>query len=227
MMTFLKLTLPGLLLFMSCLSRSAESISAETIINNSIRFHDPENNWNSFQGKFLFDSRFHFADSNQESIVVTVDVEKNYLKYHNLFRKVDLDFFSDTCILNSSNGSCDGYRWTKNFYTFIWGLPMKLKDPGISPISKYTVDTFNHKTCYNVAVHYEAENFQFYFDTTNYQMMGFSFSKNDKSSKGEIIYLDRLIQFQGIKFPKKKTYWVLPDTIFGGTNEALSIMEVD
>lgn len=209
----------------SCLL-NPEKLSNEEIISRTIEFHDPYNNWHTLRAEFHFDSQFSFADSTQEDIVVQIEVAENNFKYDNKYRKVALSYPRDTCMQESENGSCEQYRWTKNFYTYIWGLPMKLKDPGIHPEKETKKTFFNNYKCHVVPVHYEKENFLFYIDTANFQLRGFEFHKNDSSGKGEKIVLKDLYEFNHIKFPRHKTYIILPENTLGGTNEVKLIRKL-
>ena len=208
----------------SCNTRAKAPTSSEEIISKSIEFHDPHQAWNKFRATFHFDSRFAIADYPIESLEVSINVPENYLRYHNRSRKIDLSYQGDSCFVHSMAGNCETYRWTQNFYTYIWGLPMKLQDPGVFPKKGFTRLHFNEIPCYAVQVHYEAENFEFYFDSLDFQLRGFRFIKNDGSGKGELITADGLLEFDGIRFPRKKTYCSLPDSAFGGTNEVLKIL---
>lgn len=204
------------------LSCSTKPKNASEIISNSIEFHDSNLQWQKLNSKFFFKSSFAFNDSIPEDLQISIDVPNNNFIYKNMDRNVELEYFEDSCIKKSVNGSCDGYQWTKNFYTYVWGLPMKLTDPNVIPNPEWTMDSLNGFSCYAVRINYESENYTFYFDQNDYQLRGFQFLKNDQSGKGEIVHLDGIYQFQNIKFPKKRTWLHLNnDTI--GVNEIIKI----
>lgn len=200
-----------------------ETITANSIIERSINFHDPKDNWNKLNATFSFESSFSWNDSIPEELNISIDVPKNEFRYVNLDRKVDIFYPKDSCIVNSKDGSCAGYSWTKNFYTYVWGLPMKLKDPGIKPEEDFVKMTLRGKEVYEVKVNYDAENFKFYFDSKTFQLEFFSFLKNDTSGHGEFIILKDLYEFNGIKFPAHKTWTNLSDTSLIGTNVVTTI----
>lgn len=195
---------------------------ASVIINNAIQFHDPKGEWKDIDAIFNFKSSFSFNDSVPEEIIYTINNQEKVFIYKNTDRQVEIEFHSDSCIQHTEKGSCEGYTWTKNFYPYIWGLPMKLTDSIAKIDNKWTFDTLKGRKCFKVYVHYEAEDFQFYFDAKDYQLRGFQFLKNDSSGKGEIVTLEDLYEFQGIKFPKKRT-WLHLDHSLIGTNEVVSI----
>lgn len=213
--------LVSFLLFTSCQEKA--TLTSDDIVKNSIHFHDPEGNWSSFKGKFYFESIFSFNDSIPEKLEVSIDVKENGFQYHNLDRQVNISFPDDSCIVHSKLGNCDGYRWTKNFYTYVWGLPMKLHDPNTSISPQYQLDTIKTKPCYVINVFYTAENFKFYIDQKSFQLRAFSFFKNDNSNHGEFIELEHIKEHHEIKFPKKKVWRDLISRELIGTNEVLNI----
>ena len=102
---------------------------------------------------------------------------------------------------------------------------MKLKDPNVSPLSKWNLDTINNHPCYLVYVNYEAENFTYYIDQEDFQLRAFKFLKNDNSGKGEIIHLEHFHEYNNLRFPKKRIWLHLNgDTI--GTNEVMNINKI-
>lgn len=209
-------------IFFSCKN---EPQSAQEIIDKAIKFHDPNNQWNSLNAKFLFESSFSFNDSVPEELHLSINNPQNQFTYKNLDRKVEIYYDNDSCEVISADGSCGGYSWTKNFYPYIWGLPMKLKDPGVTPESTWKKDTINGFNVYQVLVNYEAENFKFYFDQKDYQLRAFEFLKNDDSGKGEIIFLKDLFEFNGIKFPAYRKWMELNRELIG-TNEVKAITQL-
>jgi len=114
----------------------------------------------------------------------------------------------------------------KNYYTYLYGLPMKLKDPG-TIISK-TVVTQNFKgkeylmlrATYNKEV--GSDVWQFYFDPTTYAMEIYQFFKadpgGDGKNTGEYILLKDIKTINGIKFPKERAWYYNKDDGYLGTD---------
>jgi hypothetical protein len=204
---------------MSC---SNVPTSSQDIINRSIAFHDVNNNWKAFDQQLKFESRFSFNDSIPEELHLSFKTANNYFRYMNTDRKVDLEYFADSCISHTPEGNCNGYSWTSKFYPYIWGLPMKLRDPETQVQSNFKPTVFNGFKTWKIQVNYEAENFWFFFDQLDYQLRGFKFLKNDSSGKGEIIVLKDLVEVDGILLPKHRT-WLHKDSSLIGTNELLEI----
>jgi len=224
----MKLTAPIALLIVSgfaLISCDGEekTETAQGIVNASINFHDPHNNWNALNANFIFESKFSFNDSVPEELHININVPANDFKYHNLDRKVNLRYNNDSCEVLKGSGTCGGYSWTKNFYTYVWGLPMKLQDSSTTILPKFTTDTIRNTPVYIVSVNYENENFKFYFNQNTYELKFFGFIKNTGDKHGEFISLSGLQEFNGIKFPKHRRWEKLLTEELIGTNEVLSI----
>jgi len=212
-----------LLIITSCEESKIET--AQDIVNASITFHDPENKWKSLNAEFVFQSKFEFNDSVPEELHININVQNNNFRYTNLDRKVDISYSQDSCIVNQGNTNCNSYAWTKNFYTYIWGLPMKLNDPGTTINPNFTLDTIQQIPVYNVSVPYHDENYQFYFHQKTYELKFFQFIKNNETGHGEFITLSEIYEHNGIKFPKHKRWEQLSSRELIGTNEVLSIIK--
>lgn len=198
-------------------------LTAQDIVDASIKFHDPENKWSALNADFVFESKFETNDSVPEELHININVPENGFQYTNLDRKIDITYNQDSCEVLKGTGTCGGFRWTKNFYTYVWGLPMKLKDSATVVKPKYTLDTIQNIPLYVISVPYEKENFKFYFDQKSFEIKFFGFVKNGGLSKGEFIRLSGLYEYEGIKFPKHKRWEDLFNPELIGTNEVLSI----
>lgn len=216
----LQLLISALALISCGISRSEKKLSSEEIISKSIQFHDPHSHWSKFQATMNFESSFSWNDSIPEHLELTFDNFNNHFNYINHDRKVEIDFHPDSCKGIPQNELCNSYAWTYKFYPYVWGLPMKLKDPGIQPEKGIKKTALKNDSVWEIQVNYEAENFWFYFDDQNYQLRAFKFIKNDTSAHGEIVILDKLQEVQSINFPKHKT-WLNLDSSLIGTNELI------
>lgn len=214
----------AIIIIAALISSCSNTITAEQVITDSINYHDPMSKWSTLNATLRFDSRFSFNDSVPEDMLLTFNNAEQSFTYHNTDRAVKLHYTPDTCLQETTNGNCLGYSWTYGFYPFIWGLPMKLKDPGVQPNKSLKSTKFNKHIVWEVQVNYTAENYWFYFDKQDYQLRGFKFIKNDSTKKGEIIVLNELFEINGIKLPKHRT-WLHLDSTLIGTNEVTQLIE--
>ena len=118
--------------------------------------------------------------------------------------------------------SCDRANLYKNYYTYLYGLPMKLKDEGTNIDPKVIRKTFKGKEYLVLTVTYDQEvgkdTWFFYFDPTTYAMEVYQFLKNSKPNSGEYILLTDIATVNGIKMPKNRAWYYNKDDKYLGTD---------
>ncbi|MEP0712020.1 hypothetical protein [Algoriphagus sp.] len=197
--------------------------SGEEILRKSITFHDPEEKWGKLQEKIRVRSDFVYPNTSLDGLMIGLDNAKQLVSYYNLSFDQEILFTDSTCTVISGDKTCEQAAWTKNFYHFILGLPMTLKnDDGI--IHELTLDTtFHGIPSYRVAIDFEKENWHFYFDKVDYHLVGFAFNKNFEV-KAEEILTEELIEIDGMNLPKTRYWWITTDSlapIYSGKDEII------
>lgn len=123
--------------------------------------------------------------------------------------------------------SCERAEMMKNYYTYLYGLPMKLKDPGTIVDPKVEEKTFKGKTYLVLKVNYEekvgSDIWYFYFDPKTYAMEVYQFYRKDPESPsgqkgGEYILLEGMEEVSGIKMPKVRNWYYNEGEEFLGTD---------
>lgn len=227
-----------LLLFTSIIS-FAQEITGEQLLNKAIQFHDPNGNWATFQGEFL----------------VTMETPKRAPRKSNININLPKEYFSvtakrDTIITNytvskneftvSFNGdenpsedirkkyslNKERANLYKNYYTYLYGLPMKLKDEGTIIHQKVERKQFKGKEYLVLKATYKQEvgkdTWYFYFDPETYAMEVYQFFKDTKDS-GEYILLSGLETINGVRMPKTRAWYYNKDDKYLGTDILSSI----
>ncbi|WP_405385066.1 DUF6503 family protein [Maribacter sp. LLG6340-A2] len=212
-----------------------QNLTGEQLLNNAIAFHDPQNNWKTFQGKLLIEMESPKAAL--RSTRIELDLPANYfkstVKQNNHIIESELN--KEECILKL-NGSttitkkvkdslritCDRAQLMKNYYTYLYGLPMKLKDPGTRIDPKVVKQTFKGKEYLVLKVNYEKEvgqdTWYFYFDPKTYAMEIYQFFHDESKNDGEYILLTDLITIHGIQFPKTRAWYYNKDNAYLATD---------
>jgi hypothetical protein len=110
----------------------------------------------------------------------------------------------------------------KNYYQYLWLMPMKLMDPGtiIDPEMK-TVDFFG-KELLQIKVSYSPEVgkdvWYFYFNPESYAMQGYRFYHDEAKNDGEYILLEDEAIFKKVRLPKKRTWYTHKEDKLLGTD---------
>lgn len=230
------ITVICLCLSFHCLS---QNISAEQLLEKAIEYHDPDHKWNSFNSTFVVEMTTPNTSLRRSNI--TIDIQGEYFNV-----EAKRDTITTTYTLNKGKCtmaynnkpidstqakekkmSCDRATLYKNYYTYLYGLPMKLNDPGTKLDKTIEKKTFKGKTYLVLKVTYDeavgSDVWYFYFNPKTYAMEIYQFFKTDESGKekpdsGEYILLSDETIINGIKMPKVRAWYYNKDDKYLGTD---------
>ena len=225
-----------LLLSMFCAFNCySQKLTGEELLAKSIAYHDPTGAWKKFKGMLTIVMQRPNGDERISEI--TMDFAQQYFNstvYQNgdtIVKNLD----NKTCLL-LLNGSknfdeetqkryrldCENASKMKNYYSYLYGLPMKLKDPGtlIDPIIKST--TFDGKKALVLKVNYTEsvgkDTWYFYFNPVTYALQAYQFYHDESKNDGEYILLNGEASVNGIKMPKNRAWYYNKDDVHLGTD---------
>jgi hypothetical protein len=127
----------------------------------------------------------------------------------------------------SEKAICQKAFLYKNYYTYLYGLPMKLEDAGTNLSNKVEKKTFKGKEYLVLKVTYDeavgSDVWYFYFNPETYALEIYQFFKTDENSKekpdsGEYILLSEEAVVNGIKMPKIRAWYYNKDDKYLGTD---------
>ncbi|NNC46785.1 MAG: hypothetical protein HKN99_12960 [Winogradskyella sp.] len=220
----------------------SQSISSEAVLQKAIDFHDPNGNWKTFNNAFTVEMTTPNASKRTSNI--SINLPAQYFKveatrdtvttvYEVYKDKCSMTYNSvvlDSAMAKSKNMSCERAEMYKNYYTYLYGLPMKLEDPGTDinyPVEKRV---FKDKTYLVLKVTYTeavgSDVWYFYFDPKSYEMQVYQFFKTDDrgnliSDSGEYILLTGSEEISNIKMPKIRAWYYNKDDKYLGTDTLL------
>ena len=222
-----------LLLFISIASFSQE-ITGDELLEKAIQFHDPNGNWKTFEGA-LFVTMVTPERTNRKS-EIKINLPEQYFSVKAISKEISTEYtlHKELCtvgINGNSNPSealkkkhnlnCERAKMYKNYYTYLYGLPMKLKDEGTIIDQKVVKKTFKNKEYLVLKAMYNKEvgkdTWYFYFDPKTYEMEVYQFFKEAKDS-GEYILLSGLETINNIKMPKNRAWYYNKDSSYLGTD---------
>ncbi|MEZ4796808.1 MAG: DUF6503 family protein [Flavobacteriaceae bacterium] len=222
--------------FMSC----KKELTSEQVLNNAIAYHDPNNMWPSFNSSFHVTMETPDAPKRESDILLDIAAGGFYLKAVRDTIMVEYSVKADHCniVFNGSttfteeeakanNLNCDRAKMYKNYYSYLYGLPMKLKDPG-THISK-TVEhkTFKDKEYLVLKATYDenvgSDIWYIYLNPETYAMEVYQFFKTDENGNqnnesGEYILLSEEMVVNDIKMPKVRAWYYNKDDKYLGTD---------
>ena len=111
-------------------------------------------------------------------------------------------------------------RSMRNYYTYLWGLPMKLRDPGTRISQQATDSRYQKKRVWEVRVTYDEsvgkDTWYFYFDQETYALVGYRFYHDETANDGEYITLDEEVAVSSMRIPANRRWFVNADDRFLG-----------
>jgi len=120
------------------------------------------------------------------------------------------------------NLTCERAKLMKDYYTYLYGLPMKLKNQGTLISPKVERKKFKGKDYLVLKTTYEKEVgediWYFYFDPKTYAMEVYQFFHDEAKNDGEYILLSGEESVSGIKMPKTRAWYYNKDDKYLGTD---------
>ena len=232
--TFLSLTF-------GIFSMQAQMPTARQILEKSIAYHDPNNSWNSDELTLdLLELRPKGKDRYSSIIVDNAKGETtiNRLKGKDeISRKIQGErclsitvnglATKDTSLIQKYHLHCNYSKMLRNYYTYLWGLPMKLKDPDTIIHKEVQDTTFLEQPVYGIKVTYDAEVggdiWYFYFDKKNYALSGYRFYHQEADNDGEYISLQGIVEKQGLRLPQIRKWYTHKADKYLGADILMSI----
>lgn len=192
-----------LLLFVSIFSLS-QDLTGNELLEKSIQFHNPTGSWSTFNGALLVTMKTP-KNSNRKS-KININLPKEYFSVVAVRDSIMTEFilhkvacsFSFNGDKNPSeeikkkyNLNCERAKMLKDYYTYLYGLPMKLKDKGTIINQKVIKKTFQGKDYLMLKVTYSEEvgkdTWCFYFDSKSCSMEVYQFFKDVHKNDTEYI----------------------------------------
>ena len=231
-------------LLLSCLSlllpilATAQQTGPE-LISAAIKYHDPEGNWPQTQATFLFvDTRPGKEDraatlylNNPEGILCFMrEQDGRQVTRHVVHEECSYDIDGHPPTAAATGQYQLNHKRTlmlRNYYLYLWGLPMKLTDAGTIVDDKIYQKEFNGRQTLAARVTYDAgvgnDIWYFYFDPATYEMVGYQFFHDEAKGDGEYILLSGMVAVNGMKIPQSRTWYTNPDSTLLGTDNLVAI----
>lgn len=226
-----------------CFAHAQESLTTSQLLDRSIAFHDPDGKW--MDCKFTLVIDMAIPDRPMRSSKVTIDNEKGTFELallrggHMLQYMVDgqdstevmVDFRAPSAAqIDSLDLTPDRARRWRDYYGYLYGLPMKLKDPGVNIAEGVINTTFQGQSVLALKVTYDeqvgSDTWYFYFNPNTYAMIGYRFYHDEAKNDGEYIVLTGMSIDNGMRVPKDRAWYVNEDDRLLGTDYLVN-MEVE
>jgi hypothetical protein len=224
----------GLLLIFSTLTFS-QKVTPKEIISKSMLYHDP--------AMQLFDSEvvMSFVETRPKgedrNTKISFNIKKESFQMTNNRDGISMDSRMNKGKVEIlvdgkkeySNDIMEKYRLNpkrivmmKNYYQYLWLMPMKLMDPGTIIDSEVKKVDFFGKELLQIKISYSPEVgkdvWYFYFNPESYAMQGYRFYHDESKNDGEYILLEDEAVFNNVRLPKKRTWYTHKEDKLLGTD---------
>jgi len=202
-----------------------QNMTGSQLLEKAIEYHDPNGNWETFSGTLNITMKIP-TKSDRHSMI-RVDLPNEFFQLFGNQNNISYEYTLENqkCNINynghmateeektANNLSCERAKMYQNYYTYLYGLPMKLKN--------YLV----------LKVSYEKEvgedTWYFYFDPSTYAMEVYQFYHEEEKNDGEFILLSGLETVNGIKMPKKRIWYYNKGEKYLGTDILTVVQSFD
>lgn len=210
-------------------------MSGDMLIEKSIAFHDPENNWRNFKSRLNFTTerpdrpdgkRKVFIDNKKKKFSFWAQHDEGLLSYMVTKDKPTALWNNTTDIpedlAKKYRISDDRATMYRDYYTYLYGMPMKLLDEGTIIHPEVTQADFYGKKYDKVKVTYDQEVgddiWYFYFDPETHALEAYQFFHDEAKNDGEYILFEELIEVDKVKIPRIRKWYYNKDEKFLATD---------
>jgi len=220
----------------------ADEPTAAELLNRSIAYHDPQGSWE--RGRFaITDVSTRPDGSDERRTVLRFDnarsqfARESHIDGHVVTVVMHNDAVKEARLDGRANFSGDEIKryqlarpyllMRRNFWLYLLGLPMKLRDPGTRLDPKVNATIFQGKAVYELRVTYEEgvgrDTWYFYLDRETCALVGHRFYHNESAGDGEFTVLSEEVSGQGLTLPRIRKWHHNKDAKWFITHTILSI----
>jgi len=220
---------------MTSLYLGAADPSAAQILEKSIQYHDPNGEWSSLNTTFILEETRPSGEIRKFEVAFNLPNQSFRYEKKDDENHIIKTLEGETCgawfngstqfskeIEEKHRLSCDRIKWFRNYYLYLYGLPMKLTDPGTILDPKPEKTQFMGKDVWSLKVTYEpgvgGEVWLFYVDPESFALTGCRFYRKDVTKDGEYIIYEEETKVGTMRLPKNRTWHMNVDGKLLGTD---------
>ena len=224
------------IVFLVCFSFSqinSQDFDGKELLEKAISYHDPNSNWDFFNADFTVNMESPNRPKRKSKIKINLPSALFRLEVHQnkniLISKLEdgkcyLEFNGESDLTNEIkekyNLDCKRAIYFRDYYTYLYGLPMKLKDPGAIVDPFVGEKKIGEKEFWVLKVTYDesvgTDTWYFLFDKKTFALKRYQFFHNELENDGEYIILEDELVVGGIKMPKNRSWFLNSNNKFLG-----------
>lgn len=227
--TFLLVLLLGMI---PLFQRVDAATAGEELLQRSLSYHDPSGVWR--KGHLVFQLVSTNEEGRKNPVDVMIHIPSGKFQCRRDFRGSSLEVQAngsswkvqrDGKILDDAGA--EEFRWVRNYYEYLLGLPMKLTDRGtvIDPNPKKT--TFNNRQVLSLRVTYKKEvgkdTWYFYFHPDTAALVGCRFHHDESKNDGEYLFFEGEVRANDLRLPATRKWYTNQEGKYLGRDTIQSI----
>lgn len=241
-MRAIRSVLPVLVLLLSPRAHVQAAPSATELLAQSIAWHDPEGRWAAGVWRLTIAESRPDATGEEPPTILEIDNGRGRFAWtvQRDGARLGGELQGEQCVLTLNGSteivpadrerhrlSCERLQTLRNYYTYLWGLPMKLRDPGtrLDPEVRETI--FEGRPVRALKVTYAegvgSDTWYFYLDRGTPALVGYRFYHDEAKVDGEYILLEGETTGGGLRLPRKRSWFTNQDRKHLGTDTLTTI----
>ena len=234
------LCVTALSLALSAGPTAAGSSPSSELVEQVIGFHDPQGLWQDGIFRLQLDETRPDGPSRETTLLFDNARGRFEIATQREDAQIDGVLDRDGCEvrLNGSTQfndeekekyrlSCERLEWLRNYYAYLWGLPMKLHDEGTFLDPDVLETIYQDRPVQAVRVIYDPEVgsdvWYFYLDTETHALAGYRFFHDEAKGDGEYITLEGQVEVGGLRLPKARAWYTNAEDRYLGTDTLVSL----
>ncbi len=222
----------------------APDSSAQAILDLAISYHDPHGHWGTHKFALAIEEGRPDGSSKTTNFVTQASKGRFQIELVRKKRKVKIDILAEH-VVATVDGRSDisaqersefrlnpkRIQVTRNYYEYLYGLPMKLRDPGtrLHPLSWR--QEFNGRSVDAIRTTYDRgvgqDTWHFFFDVTTHAMVGYLFYHDSQKKDGEYIILTgESVAATGLRLPQVRKWYTNLGERFLGADKTIKLEDL-
>ena len=234
----------ALLLSLLAVPGTARARDGAAMLAATLAQHDPEGAWSRGHFELTLDSER--PDGTTIRTVLDIDnragvfIIRQQRDGHSIVAEIgpgevchiELDGSSEIedSVRDDLRLTCERWRRLRDYYGYMWGLPMKLADAG-TQLGAVARDSFGGESASSLRVTYDeatgSDIWYFYFHPQTAGVVGYRFFHDESKNDGEYILVSGELEAGGVVFPKRHEWYVNADDEYLGSDELVAVRQLD